>query len=150
MTVEVRGARAPVTLRWTIAAGWTYDLSDAAGGLRTTLTTDGEIVLATAPERLAVRVAGGATTPAEYALEQNYPNPFNPVTTLRYQLPQETRVTLKVYDLLGREVAVLVDEVQKPGYRSAEWNAGGVASGVYFYRLDAGSFSQVRRMMVLK
>jgi hypothetical protein len=150
LPIDVRGVLAPVTVRWTIAGDWTYDLTDGSGGLRTTLTADGELTLAAAPERLAIRVTGGAAVPEEFALEQNYPNPFNPVTTVRYQVPQEARVTLTVYDLLGRVVAVLVDEVQKPGYRAAEWNAAGVASGVYFYRLDAGSFSQVRRMMLVK
>ena len=77
------------------------------------------------------------TLPASYRLEQNYPNPFNPVTTIRYAVPAESRVVLKIYDVLGRVVATLVDEVQPPGERSVAWDARGMASGVYLYRLEA-------------
>jgi hypothetical protein len=76
-------------------------------------------------------------TPAEFALGQNFPNPFNPTTIIRYELPTQSRVTLKIYDVLGQEVKTLVEEVQGVGYESVEWNASGVASGVYFYRILA-------------
>ncbi len=95
--------------------------------------------------------------PTEIRLRQNYPNPFNPVTTIGYDLPAKAQVTLKVYDLLGREVAVLVDGVQEPGYKSATFDAGGLASGVYFYRLQtstlsgqAGDFVATKRLLLLR
>jgi hypothetical protein len=94
-----------------------------------------------------VPVAG---IPESYALSQNYPNPFNPSTTLKYELPRASHVTLTVYDLLGREVTTLVNAIEKPGYKSVEWNASGVASGVYFYRLQAGNFVQTRKLLLLR
>ena len=90
------------------------------------------------------------TLPAGFALEQNYPNPFNPVTTIGYQLPVRGHVTLRVYDLLGREVATLVDAVEGPGSRSVLWTATGVASGTYFYRLRVGGFEMTNKMIVMK
>ena len=90
------------------------------------------------------------TLPSEYILSQNYPNPFNPVTTVAYQLPVSGRVSLIVYDLLGAKVATLVNSVQSAGIHSVRWNAANVASGIYFYRLRAGSFTQTRKLVVIK
>jgi hypothetical protein len=85
-----------------------------------------------------------------YELSPNYPNPFNPSTIIRYQLPRASHVTLTVYDVLGREVTTLVNATEEPGYKSVQWDAGGVASGVYFYRLTAGEFVQVRKVSLLR
>ncbi len=85
-----------------------------------------------------------------YALSQNYPNPFNPSTTISYQLAAEGQVTLKVYDLLGQEIATLVNERLGPGTFKTEWNAAQLPSGIYFYRLQAGSFSETKRLILLK
>jgi hypothetical protein len=91
-----------------------------------------------------------ATIPKEFVLEQNYPNPFNPSTTIRYELPRASHVTLRVFNALGQEVSTLMDEVQEPGYKSVQWNASGVASGVYFYRLTAESFVQTCKLLLLR
>jgi hypothetical protein len=91
--------------------------------------------------------------PQTYDLSQNYPNPFNPSTTINYQLPYSSRVNLTVYDLLGRQVKILVDEMREAGYHQAVFDASGLASGVYVYRLQAtgnGSYHQVKRMLLLK
>jgi hypothetical protein len=88
--------------------------------------------------------------PSGIALLQNFPNPFNPSTMINYQLPMVNWVTLKVYDILGREVATLVNEVKHPGTYTVQWNANSVASGVYFYRLHAGSFVDVKKLLLLK
>ncbi len=89
-----------------------------------------------------------------FTLEQNYPDPFNPTTTIRYQLPAASHVTLKIYNTLGQEVATLVNGPQESGYNSAVWSARNVASGLYFYRITATSgqnvFIDVKRMLVLK
>ena len=95
--------------------------------------------------------------PRTYALAQNYPNPFNPSTTLRYTLPAESRVTLRIMNLIGQEVARLVDGIEPAGNRAVIWNASNVASGIYFCRIDAAStvdrsksFSHVTKMMCIK
>jgi hypothetical protein len=92
--------------------------------------------------------------PLDYKLYQNYPNPFNPKTTIQYSIPNEELVILKVYDLLGTEVAILVNEEKSPGKYEINWNAsaeaGRLPSGVYFYRLQAGSFIETKKMILLK
>jgi hypothetical protein len=89
--------------------------------------------------------------PLKFALNQNYPNPFNPRTTIEFALPTSAFVTLKVYDLLGREVATLVAEKQSAGIHKFSWDATGIGSGVYFYRLTAeNGFVQTRKLVVLK
>jgi hypothetical protein len=88
--------------------------------------------------------------PMEFRLEQNYPNPFNATTVVRFQLPVVSDVRLAVYDLLGREVAVLVNEKKTAGSHEVRFDAPGLSSGVYFYRLEAGGFVQTRKLMLLK
>ncbi len=88
--------------------------------------------------------------PSEFALEQNYPNPFNPSTIIRYQLPVDSWVTLKVYDILGREVVTLVDGLQVAGHRFVDWNAGGLPNGVYTYRLQTGVHSEMKKLVLAK
>ncbi len=95
-------------------------------------------------------VNGEAFTASKYSLSQNHPNPFNPVTTFSFTLPRVSAVTLKVYDMQGREVATVVNEVRKPGVNEARWDASGAGSGVYFYRLIAGDFVQTRKMVLLR
>jgi len=88
--------------------------------------------------------------PTSYMMSQNFPNPFNPTTTIQFALPQAGRVTLKVYDVLGREEATLVDNEMPAGNFSVRWNAAQSASGVYFFRITAGSFSQTKRMVLVR
>jgi len=88
--------------------------------------------------------------PSQFALAQNFPNPFNPTTMLSYSLPADVHVTLNVYDVLGREVARLVDEFQSAGYKSVEFDAGKLPSGVYYYRLTAGTFNDIKKMLLTK
>ena len=93
--------------------------------------------------------------PSTFKLYQNYPNPFNPSTTIKYAVPKNVKVTLKIYDLLGREIATLVNDVKSPGVYSVKWNGKTmsgqqVSSGVYFYRLEAGNFVKVNKMILLK
>jgi hypothetical protein len=88
--------------------------------------------------------------PSRFELTQNYPNPFNPTTTIQFAVPQSGRVTVTVFDLLGREIALLVDEDLGPGRFTVTWNAAGAASGTYFYRLTAGTFVETKRMLLLR
>jgi photosystem II stability/assembly factor-like uncharacterized protein len=88
--------------------------------------------------------------PTDYALEQNYPNPFNPSTVIGYRIQERGFVSLKVFDVLGREVATLVKEVKQPGTYSVQWDASGEASGVYFYRIQAGDFVATEKLLFLR
>jgi hypothetical protein len=88
--------------------------------------------------------------PSEFNLSQNYPNPFNPVTSIKYEVPEASLVSIKVYDLIGREVAVLVNETKQPGTYQVNFDSGNFASGVYFYKMIAGDFSSVKKMNLLK
>lgn len=85
-----------------------------------------------------------------FELSQNYPNPFNPTTIIRYQLPMKEYISLKIYDVLGKEVAVLVNEEKDAGIHSVKFDANGLTSGVYLYRLQYGSFSQTKKLIILK
>jgi len=88
--------------------------------------------------------------PNQYILSQNYPNPFNPFTTIEYILPKRTFVTLQIYDVLGRLVKILVNDEQPAGYHQITWDASGQASGMYFYRFQAGRFVEKKKMTLLK
>jgi len=83
-------------------------------------------------------------------LEQNYPNPFNPSTTITYALPKSSDVRLSVYDILGREVSVLVNERRDAGVHEVKFDGTNLASGVYMYRIQAGGFVQVKRLLLLR
>lgn len=117
-------------------------------------------VLPTDPvfERIPVHIGSNASpvregapaVPESFALEQNYPNPFNPSTTISYQLNTGSIVLLTIYDPLGREIKTLVNERQMPGEHSVTFDAGGLPSGVYFYRLQAGTFTETRKLMLVK
>ena len=92
----------------------------------------------------------GELIPNEYALEQNYPNPFNPSTTIKFHIPELSFVTLKVYDVLGNEIATLVNEEESIGSFDIEFGAAALPSGIYFYRLRAGSFVETKKMVLMK
>jgi Secretion system C-terminal sorting domain len=133
------------------------------------LSKEGALVRANAcdpngPSSGAISVCGGISwvtagpadvavskgIPDAYALLQNYPNPFNPTTGIRYQVPGVSDVKLAVYDLLGREVAVLVKERKEPGNYTVQFNASGLASGVYVYRLEAGGFVASKKLVLVR
>jgi len=88
--------------------------------------------------------------PSKYELSQNYPNPFNPVTSIKFQLPEAGFTALKVYDILGNEVAVLANEKRDAGSYEAHFNGDGLSSGVYYYKLTSGNFSDTKKMMMIK
>ncbi len=95
-------------------------------------------------------LSSGNQIPKEYSLSQNYPNPFNPSTTIKYSLPKDGFVSLKIYDITGREVKTLAGEVKKAGYYSVTFNASSLASGVYFYRIQSNDFVMTKRMVLIK
>jgi hypothetical protein len=93
--------------------------------------------------------------PVQFTLHQNYPNPFNPVTTINYDLPQQSHVNLYIYDVLGREVANLVGKEVSAGYQSVIWNTNNnlgvpVSAGIYFYQIQTNDFVKTKKMVILK
>jgi len=117
----------------------------------------------TSPNKLIVRpgstielnaavsdVNGAQSIPTGFKLDQNYPNPFNPVTNIRFEIKNAGLVTLKVYDMLGREAASIVSEKLNPGIYTKQWNASNMPSGVYFYRLQSGNLSEAKRLILIK
>ncbi len=101
---------------------------------------------------IITNISSNNIPPPEYKLEQNYPNPFNPTTKFIYELPNTNYVTLKVYDVLGNEVATLVNEKQNSGSYEVNFDAGeyGLSSGMYFYTLLSGNFSMTKKMILIK
>ena len=100
--------------------------------------------------KLTATSVAAENAPLRYQLSDNYPNPFNPSTTISFQIPQRFHVTLKVYDVIGREVAVIFSGELEAGSYTRQWNAAAFSTGVYFYRLQAGTFSQTKRLVLLK
>jgi hypothetical protein len=103
----------------------------------------------------SLNVNGTGLVPEVYALHQNYPNPFNPTTQIQYDLPEESYVSINIYDLMGRKIRSLVNTHQDPGYRSIHWDATSdlgqpVSAGMYIYMIQAGEFRQTRKMVLLK
>ncbi len=113
------------------------------------LATD-ESVWKSNPDSIATEVVEEEIKDYKYNLSQNYPNPFNPSTTIKYIIPKNSLVTLKVYDVLGREVKTLVNEYKTAGDYNADFNASHLASGIYLYRITAGKYTAVRKMQLLK
>jgi hypothetical protein len=123
-----------------------------AGGEEYILEGTGEI---TVPTEETFTLERKAIIPIAYTLHQNYPNPFNPITSLRYDLPEQAQVTLIIYDLMGREVTQLINTTQESGYRSVQWNAtdsfgNPVSAGVYLYQIRASDYVQTKKMVLLK
>ena len=88
--------------------------------------------------------------PKEFRLEQNYPNPFNPTTTIQFAVPKTSIVTIKIYDVIGREVATLIDDEYQPGQYKVVFEAGQLATGLYIYRIQAGDFRETKKLMLVK
>jgi hypothetical protein len=100
------------------------------------------------PEDMVVSIP--ERIPVDHALDQNYPNPFNPTTVISFDLPRVDHVSLVVYDLLGREVTTLLDEVVQAGSYRLKFDATGMAGGMYYYRIRSGSFTETRKMLLLR
>lgn len=94
--------------------------------------------------------ANNNTTALTFSLDQNYPNPFNPSTTIEYTIPANSFVSLKIYDMLGREISEVIHKEQNAGHYITFWNASNYSSGVYFYKLAAGNYSQIKKMILAK
>ena len=145
---------------WHVASGSTFDYVITVAGAYSYQCDAHQPAMAGSFSAALTGVEGGSSgeTPAGYLLEQNYPNPFNPTTVVRYQLPAASAVRLEVFDLLGRQVALLVDRQEGAGNHEVPFDARALASGVYEYRLtaqpgnvvDGRGFVQVRRMLLAR
>ena len=154
--VQISSAGYPITVSWKLKSQFPMAKLQI-GNRNILLNSNGSTQIPSGLVSVVLKLSSASNLPYVYTLDQNYPNPFNPVTTVKFSLPIESKVRLAIYDVLGQDVARLVDEVEQAGYKSVEWNADGVASGIYFYRLDATStadpaktFTQVRRMVLIK
>ncbi len=104
-------------------------------------------------ENLSSPIEVDFITVNSYLLEQNYPNPFNPSTVIKYQIAERGNVQIKIFDILGNEIAVLVNEIKETGSYNVEFNTANypnLASGTYFYSINAGNFTSVKKLMLLK
>lgn len=144
--ISLHGAIYPVTLR---IDGADVKVSDNLGGtvLNETLKSGGEIVLNEDMNGLRI---SSVEIPVSFELAQNYPNPFNPVTTIKFAVPEASRVILKVYNAIGEEVNTLLDRDMDAGYFDVSFDASSLSSGIYFYTISAGEFSAVKKMVLLK
>jgi hypothetical protein len=97
-----------------------------------------------------VELVADEALPLSYQLKQNYPNPFNPQTVIEYSVPEVTRTSIKIYNVLGEKVETLVDRTESPGIYQIVWNPEGIASGIYFIRLNAGQFNKIRKAVLLR
>ena len=95
-------------------------------------------------------VTEGQVIPGEFRLDQNYPNPFNPSTTIKFELPKSSVVRLTVYDMIGREVALLMNETRDAGVYEVKFDASNLSTGVYLYRLQAGSYVETRKLCLVR
>lgn len=126
------------------------------GGETILVKGNGSVKVISEKSGVTLRIVAGKKTelPTKFSLEQNYPNPFNPVTTIRYALPVASNVTLKIYDVLGQEVATLVEGIQEAGFKEVEWDASNAATGIYYYRItammEADAFTVAKKMMLVK
>lgn len=120
-------------------------VSDAPVALTGTLNNGRQIIVLN-----PTGIVEKTTAPELFVLNQNYPNPFNPSTTISYQVPTNGMVTLKVYDILGKEVTTLVNEQKNAGVYSVKFNAANLTSGMYIYKIQAGNFTQTKKMLLMK
>jgi hypothetical protein len=129
-------------------AGYRYSATDSCFNIMSTGNGAGLYALSGCSG--AVTNAGNNNIPVKFDLKQNYPNPFNPVTKISFAIPKQGLVTLKIFNILGQEVATLVNEVKIAGEYMVDFNASGFTSGVYFYKLESNEFSDIKKMMLIK
>ena len=113
------------------------------------IATDGDGVFYYEENPMSVNESNNIN-PEQYKLEQNYPNPFNPATTIYYEIPKEADVSIRVYNVLGKEITTLINKIQKKGKYKVEWNAAGFVSGIYFYTLSSKDFILTKKMVLMK
>jgi hypothetical protein len=144
-------AQDSASLGW-LRAKFNYDFYEADGSHGVHNTKYAECLLQSSIANFSLTRIDqqGSRMPMTYELKQNYPNPVNPSTTITYELLKSSMVRLSVYDILGREVSVLVSERREAGVHEVKFDGSGLSSGVYLYRLQAGEFVQTRKLVLLQ
>ena len=151
--ISLTSVRYPISLRWETKPQWRGGSTLLLADRRVVMGSAGSTTIAQPVSNVSLALTSDGTglVPVEYALHQNYPNPFNPSTTIRFDLPEAASVTLKVYTMLGQEVtALLLSQPYDAGRHVVEFDASALASGMYAYRLTAGSFSDSKVMMLVR
>jgi len=148
--LKISSATAETKLRVYNTGGMKFRIKDGIDGsiLDKELTEGTEIIIPANLNNLILETS--AAIPLTYELGQNYPNPFNPVTTIKYQIPEEGKVKIAVYDVLGKEIKTLVNDFRPAGAYEVRLDSSDLSSGIYFYRMRAGSFEEMRKMVVIK
>jgi hypothetical protein len=152
-TVDLSSAAYPIRLEGANLAGMRFHVQDAINGslLNADLSGNTQVVIAQRLSRIVIQQTGASTdVPKEFALSQNYPNPFNPTTTIRFALPVASRVNIGIFNVLGAKVTEIVDASFEAGTHKVVLDAAKYSSGIYFYKIVAGKFTSVRKMIVLK
>ncbi|MGC8653971.1 MAG: T9SS type A sorting domain-containing protein [Candidatus Kryptoniota bacterium] len=152
LSIHVQGVKGFVEIKWSVKDGRKYVLT---GISKDSILIEGEgtyiIGSSSVAARLGLALYNGQTiVPDEFELSQNYPNPFNPTTTIEFVIPHESQVKILIYDLLGREVIRLVDELKPRGKYNVRFNASNLPGGVYFYKMIAANFSRTKKLIIVK
>ena len=151
--IELTDQAEPLSISFNIANKTTWVLINIESNEEYDLSGSGELIIAEVLNEFILQK--NSVLPHSYALHQNFPNPFNPVTSLRYDLPEQSFVTLTIYDLIGREITQLVNTTQEAGFRSVQWDATysfgkPVSAGIYLYKITTGEFVQTKKMVLVK
>ncbi|MBN2088311.1 T9SS type A sorting domain-containing protein [candidate division KSB1 bacterium] len=152
LEVLISSAQFPVTLRAKNLGEIGLNVKDALGGIvvNQSLSDEKETVMPRPINKIIIQSAAPAQLPTQYQLSQNYPNPFNPTSVISYALPEGGHVRISIYNILGKKVADLVDEIQPAGYHQVEIDARNYASGIYYYMMKAKGFSAIKKMAIVK
>lgn len=152
LEILISSAQFPVKLSARNLGGMTLKVKDALGGsiLNQTLSEQNEITIARSLNKILIKAAEPVALPSQYELSQNYPNPFNPTSIINYSLPEIGQVQISVYNILGKKVADLVDEMKPAGYHQVEIDARNYASGIYYYVMKSKGFSAIKKMAIVK
>ncbi|KAB2845854.1 MAG: T9SS type A sorting domain-containing protein, partial [Ignavibacterium sp.] len=126
------------------------NLDNIRGAVTVANATSGEGFIVWSVDNVIVGVDNEGIMLSDFSLFQNYPNPFNPSTTILYEIPEIQHITIRVFDLLGKEVATLVDEEKHAGKYSVDFDGRNLSTGMYIYKIQAGSFTQTKKMILLK
>jgi hypothetical protein len=154
--LRITGGRFPVTLKWEepLAENGYIEVSyQGEKSKQYSLSKSGDLTIYEdnfVNAKIIVQRSVSKELPKDFALFQNYPNPFNPTTKIRYDVPKSSRVTLKIFNLIGQEVLTLVDGVEEPGFKTVELDASNMASGIYFYKLQTDEVTLTKKLILLR